>query len=281
MGLDDYSRDSCIVLIVQAQPKDSSYRPQRRPRKHSSEGSRPEGGFARRDLELLHITGRGLVRGDDYDDPEAINVRAYRIKRLFDLVAGSIIFLIALPLLVVIPILIVLESRGGAIFSQERMGVGGTWIRIYKFRSMVKDADKLLAKILAEDPVAREQYEVYHKIDNDPRVTRVGKILRKYSLDELPQLINVLKGDISLVGPRGYMRFELEDVGDSPRVEMLKRVRPGLTGFWQVGGRNTVDFNERLDMDVFYIQNWSFGMDMYLLVNTAWMLLFSKGYGSV
>ncbi len=202
------------------------------------------------------------------------------MKRFFDLVAGVILVIVALPLLVLIPILIMLESRGGPVYKQSRMGVGGSWVEIYKFRSMVHNAEEVLQKILAEDPEMKREYEQFHKIENDPRVTRVGRVLRKYSLDELPQLLNVVFGDISLVGPRGYMKFEVEKVGSSPRIDMLKLVRPGLTGFWQVGGRNTVDFEERLDMDVFYIQNWSFGMDLYILVNTAWMLLFSKGYGS-
>ena len=155
------------------------------------------------------------------------------------------------------------------------MGRGGRCFGVLKFRSMFVDAEEKLHDILREDPIRREEYELFHKLRNDPRITRIGGILRRSSLDELPQLLNVLKGDLSLVGPRAYMPREL------PKMVGLERTvwqnRPGLTGLWQVSGRNELQFRERVYLDVHYTQSCSFWLDIYILIKTIPVVLTGNG----
>jgi lipopolysaccharide/colanic/teichoic acid biosynthesis glycosyltransferase len=155
------------------------------------------------------------------------------------------------------------------------MGADGQIFTLLKFRSMYSDADERLEEVLASDPERREEYETYHKLEDDPRVTPVGDMLREYSLDELPQLINVVRGDMSLIGPRAYMPSEL------PKMKGLEKVilqtPPGVTGLWQVSGRNELSFDERVDLDVHYVQNWSMWLDLYLLVRTLPTVVTGEG----
>jgi lipopolysaccharide/colanic/teichoic acid biosynthesis glycosyltransferase len=140
---------------------------------------------------------------------------------------------------------------------------------------MVIDADQRLAELLQMDPQAQREYQAHHKLAHDPRATRVGRILRKFSLDELPQLWHVLKGELSLVGPRAYMPSELQDMGEY--ADLILKIRPGITGWWQVMGRHSTTFQHRLQLDEYYLSNWSLWLDVYILLKTGWVLLSGHG----
>jgi lipopolysaccharide/colanic/teichoic acid biosynthesis glycosyltransferase len=172
-------------------------------------------------------------------------------------------------------LLVRLESRGPIFYKDWRMGRDGELFSCVKFRTMVPDAEDRLQMLLAENEEAREEYLMYHKLRDDPRVTRVGRFLRKTSLDELPQLWNVLRGEMSLVGPRPYLPRESNDIGVT-QGEIL-RVTPGITGPWQVTGRGHASFTERVEMDVSYVSDWSVWLDLVLLFRTVGSLLLSRG----
>lgn len=199
---------------------------------------------------------------------------AQSIKRAFDIFAslGTLIFLS--PVLAVI-LFAIRRDGGPAFFSQKRLGANGEVFGCLKFRTMVIDAETKLEEILATDPEREAQWRAYQKLDNDPRITAVGKFLRKSSLDELPQLINVLKGDMSLVGPRPMTLDQQECYGEA--LAEYKRVRPGLTGLWQVNGRNETTFEERARLDRYYVHNWSLWRDAVIIVRTVREVLFSSG----
>lgn len=199
---------------------------------------------------------------------------AQRVKRALDVVATIIGGALILPLLLSLWLLVRMESGGPVFYADKRMGRDGKLFSCVKFRTMVPDAEGLLQRLLAEDPALRAEYMEYHKLRHDPRVTRVGSFLRKTSLDELPQLWNVLRGDMSLVGPRPYLPRESEDIGET-QGEIL-RVTPGITGPWQVAGRNHTSFGERVEMDAQYVREWSVWLDLVLLARTVWCLLFRK-----
>jgi Undecaprenyl-phosphate galactose phosphotransferase WbaP len=199
-----------------------------------------------------------------------------RIRRAMDIILTSILLVVAAPLMLGIALLIRLDSPGPVFFRQQRWAGGKRTFDLLKFRSMHINAEEHLQQLLESDPKAREEYMVYHKLTVDPRITPFGRFLRKTSLDELPQLWNVLMGEMSLIGPRAYMPKELPEVGQS--AEVIGSVRPGLTGFWQVSGRHRTTFQERVAMDVFYVRNCGLLFDFFILCKTAWMVL--KGDGS-
>ena len=197
-----------------------------------------------------------------------------RLKRVLDLGASVIGGLAILPLIAVLCLLVRLESRGPVFYTDQRMGRDGRLFSCVKFRTMVPDAETLLQELLAENEATRNEYLRYHKLRDDPRVTRIGRFLRKTSLDELPQLWNVLRGEMSLVGPRPYLPRESTDIG-STQGEIL-RVTPGITGPWQVAGRSHASFTERVQMDVSYVSDWSVWLDIVLLFRTVGCLLFRR-----
>ncbi len=196
-------------------------------------------------------------------------------KRLFDLLFSILALLVTWPLFVIIAVLIKLDSRGPVFYTQIRPGKNGKPIRILKFRTMYVDADSRLHSLLREDPEARAQWEKYRKLRKDPRITRTGKILRKFSLDELPQFINVLKGDMSVVGPRPYQMDELEKMGKYR--DIILSVRPGITGLWQISGRSNLTFEEKLKIESWYVLNWNLWMDMFIIARTIPAVLSGKG----
>lgn len=196
-------------------------------------------------------------------------------KRVLDLFITVLVLLLLAPLWITIAVLLKRESEGPVLFRQERMGRHGRLFTLYKFRTMHVDAEQRLQEVLARDPALREEYETYHKLKEDPRVTGVGKILRDTSLDELPQLLNVLTGDMSLVGPRAYMPGEHDEMNG--RAATILQSHPGVTGLWQVAGRNELTFDERVQTDVHYNQNWSFWMDLYILVRTVPVVVSGEG----
>jgi undecaprenyl-phosphate galactose phosphotransferase len=190
------------------------------------------------------------------------------VKNIFEMALVVIISPLLLPLFLIIAAAIKMDSSGPVFFIQKRLGKSGKIFPIYKFRSMYTDGDKRLERYLEDNFEAREEWNKYQKIKgHDPRVTRVGKYIRKWSLDEIPQLINVLNGDMSLVGPRPYLPRENKDMGKSYAI--ISRVKPGMTGFWQVRGRSLLPFRERLLLDEYYIRNWSLWLDMIILFKTA------------
>lgn len=198
------------------------------------------------------------------------------LKRIVDITASATALLLLSPVFLVTSLAIRKDSDGPAMFTQKRIGKDGKLFEIYKFRTMVPDADKKLFELLDKDEKAREEYKVNKKLKNDPRITKVGNLLRKTSIDELPQLINVLKGDMSLVGPRPYLPREKEDMGDY--YNTIIESKPGITGLWQVSGRSNTTFEERLHFDEEYNEKKSFTYDMGLLVKTVGSVV--KGDGA-
>jgi Undecaprenyl-phosphate galactose phosphotransferase WbaP len=197
------------------------------------------------------------------------------VKRAGDLAGSFVLLLAGAPLFALIALLIRLDSRGGVFFRQEREGRLGKKFMMLKFRSMRVDAEQVLAGTLASDPALRREWDAAQKLKNDPRITRVGRFLRKFSLDELPQLINVLKGEMSLVGPRPYFPEQGALYGEG--VKLYQMVPPGMTGMWQVRGRNTTSFDERVKLDEYYIRNWSIWLDAYILARTVLVLITREG----
>lgn len=197
------------------------------------------------------------------------------VKRLIDFILSFIAIIILSPLFIILALLIKITSPGPVFFVQDRIGLNGKLFKAYKFRTMILNAEEILLKWLEENPDIRDEYLINHKLKDDPRITRVGKFLRKTSLDELPQLFNVLKGDMSLVGPRPYLVRELNDV--SSYAKYLWRVPPGITGLWQISGRNDVDFEGRLKMDMQYISNWNIWLDLNILFKTIPAVLKKDG----
>ena len=202
--------------------------------------------------------------------------RNQAFKRLFDIVVGGFLCVPVFPILLIIAICIKLDSKGNVFFNAERIGKNGEIFICYKFRSMYLDAQKILEEYLEAYPTAQEEWNTFAKLrDYDPRVTKVGRWIRKYSLDELPQIFNVIKGDMSLVGPRPYLPRERADIGEY--LSTITLTVPGVTGFWQTSGRNDVSFAGRVAMDTWYVRNWSVWLDLMYLFKTAKIVFTGKG----
>ena len=197
------------------------------------------------------------------------------LKRTVDITASATALLLLSPVFLVTSLAIRKDSDGPAMFTQKRIGKDGKLFEIYKFRTMVPDADKKLFELLDKDEKAREEYKVNKKLKNDPRITKVGNFLRKTSIDELPQLINVLKGDMSLVGPRPYLPREKDDMG--AYYNTIIESKPGITGLWQVSGRSNTTFEDRLEFDKEYTENKGFFYDMVLLTKTVGVVIHKDG----
>ena len=197
------------------------------------------------------------------------------MKRLLDLVIVILGGSFALPLLALIIILIRSGSTGSIFFGHTRIGENGKKFKMWKFRTMFQNADQMLEEYLNKFPEIREEWKAGHKLKNDPRVTRVGIGLRESSLDELPQLWNVLKGEMSIVGPRPIVDDEINYYAE--KFDYYKRVKPGITGWWQVNGRNDTTYEERVGLDEYYVRNWSIWLDVYILIKTVWVVLRREG----
>ena len=198
------------------------------------------------------------------------------IKRVADII-GAIIGLVIL-IFVTIGIFIakiVTKEKGKIFYIQERIGKNGKIFKLYKFRSMVENSEEILTNYLEENEEARREWMLKRKLANDPRITKIGKFIRKTSLDEIPQFINVIKGEMSLVGPRPYLPREKEDMGGY--YDYIIKCKPGITGFWQVSGRSNVTFQERLNMDIEYYRNESLKLDCQLLLKTIGVLVKEDG----
>lgn len=221
-----------------------------------------------RPMEIGHMLG--LKVRQNLLDP-----RRLALKRCMDFILCSLMAVCLLPVLVLIALAVRLESKGSPIFRQQRIGQGGRTIYVYKFRTMVLNAEEILARCLADDPTLQEEWDNEQKLRNDPRITRVGDILRRTSLDELPQIWNVLRGEMSLVGPRPIVDDEIVKYGDTFAAYM--RVRPGITGLWQVSGRSDLPYPERVRLDAWYISNWSTWLDLYIIARTVPVVFEKKG----
>ncbi len=221
------------------------------------------------------------IKKDIEPSKDAIKVKngiVYLIcKKIIDIVAGVIGVILLAPITLVVWIirLCMHENDGPLFFEQLRIGKDGKQFRLYKFRTMVMNADEKLYKYLEENEEARKEYKKYKKLKNDPRITKLGNFLRKTSLDEFPQFINLLKGDMSLVGPRPYLYREKNDMGDY--YDQIVQVKPGITGYWQVNGRNDVDFEERTYMDTYYIEHRGIIMDLKIILKTVLKMFKKEG----
>ncbi len=204
-------------------------------------------------------------------------------KRSVDIFFSSLLLLLFAPILLIAAVAIKLDSKG-PIFADtpERIGKNGNPFKMYKLRSMIQNAHELLR----EDPELATLYDRYkkgsYKLRNDPRITLIGRFLRKHSIDEVPQLVNILRGDMSLVGPRAYYPDELRDQQKKypetkDAVKVVLSVKPGLTGYWQVSGRSEINFDKRIQMDAEYVHKRSIAYDLFIILKTPWAMISGKG----
>lgn len=196
------------------------------------------------------------------------------IKRLFDLIIAASMIVVLLPLLLIAVLIIGLDGKN-PIFSHIRVGKNGGTFRCYKFRTMLPNADALLQQLLSTSPSAKAEWEKEHKLKQDPRITRFGAILRRTSFDEIPQLWNVIVGDMSLVGPRPITEQEMHKYGGE--IVHYLSVKPGITGLWQVSGRNETSYPQRVALDTYYVTHWSFFLDLIILFKTISVVIVGKG----
>jgi Undecaprenyl-phosphate galactose phosphotransferase WbaP len=201
--------------------------------------------------------------------------RSWGWKRAIDVLGTATLLALAAPFMLLVAALLRLESRAPVLYRHERVGRHGRRFKVWKFRTMVPDADRILEQYLAACPQRREEWNRDHKLRSDPRVTPLGRWLRKTSVDELPQLWNVLRGEMSLVGPRPIVAAEIVKYGESftPYCSVL----PGLTGLWQVSGRNETTYAQRIELDSYYARHWSLWLDLYILAMTVKVVLLRRG----
>lgn len=215
---------------------------------------------------------------------EGTNVMYHEyIKRALDLIISTVLLIFFLPLSIVVALLIKLDSKG-PVFADvpERVGKDGKLFKMYKFRSMIVNAHHLLRNNLKFKKLYQEYKRGSFKLKKDPRVTKIGKFIRKHSIDEIPQLINVLKGEMSIVGPRAYYPDELEDQQrkypyTKKLVKKVLSVKPGVTGLWQVSGRSEINFDKRIAIDAQYVDNMSLSKDLKIMIRTPWAMISGKG----
>lgn len=211
-------------------------------------------------------------------DVSPLNERAKHLrgKRFFDICFSAGTLILFSPVFLLIALAIKLTSKGKVIYFQERIGRGGIPFHCYKFRTMYQDADARLHDILAQDPAKRKEWDESHKLKDDPRVTPIGSFLRKTSLDELPQFWNVLKGDLSVVGPRPVTKYEIH-THFGPKANKIVSLRPGITGIWQVSGRSDISYSHRVALDESYIDTRSFLLDLKIIAMTIPKIVSRKG----
>lgn len=195
-------------------------------------------------------------------------------KRVFDTLTASIALILLSPIFLLVAILIKRDDKGKVFLTQERIGKNGQNFKLYKFRTMVVNADEILMELL-KDPKIEKEYKKNMKLKNDPRITKIGKFLRKTSLDELPQLINVVKGEMSLIGNRPYLPREKDDMGKY--YEEIIKTKPGITGYWQVKGRSNITFKERCELESYYSNNATLLLDIKIFFLTFYVVLTGKG----
>lgn len=241
----------------------------------------PFTGLARNGVTLQKVIGADMVMAEMR--PAAPNALHTLLKRSFDLLAGLVILALISPILIGVALTLTLTERGPVFFRQLRVGKNGRNFWCYKFRSMRLDAQERLEELLATDPAARAEWNETQKLQNDPRITPLGHFIRKTSIDELPQIFNVLTGEMSLVGPRPIISPEIPGYqGDkayyhSPDFQYYARCTPGITGLWQVSGRSATSHEERVRLDRWYARNWSVWLDLMILFKTVRVVMFGSG----
>ena len=193
-------------------------------------------------------------------------------KRIMDVVLSSIGLIVLLPVFAIIALAIKIESKGPVFFKHTRIGKDGKIIKLYKFRSMVQNAEDLIKKFTPEQ---MKEYKENYKLTDDPRITKIGNILRKTSLDELPQLLNIIKGELSIIGPRPVVQEELEKYGENAK--KFLSVTPGLTGYWAANGRSNTTYEERMEMELYYVENISFKLDIEVFFKTIISVIKKEG----
>lgn len=219
---------------------------------------------------IMNVEQQGVQR-------TSLRELGYRfIKRIFDIVCGLIGLICLIPLTILVKIISVCSGDHKSIFyTQKRIGKNGREFKLYKFRSMVPNADEILEQTLKMDKVRAEEWKKYQKFEHDPRITKIGNILRKTSLDEVPQFINILKGDMSMIGPRPLVPGELDSHDGNH--EIYESVRPGITGWWACNGRSATTYAERLELEYYYVKNKSLWLDIKCVFKTISAVLTKKG----
>lgn len=207
-----------------------------------------------------------LIREKENVDVNKKDVIYKIVKRGFDFIVSLLSLIILSPVFLLIIIMIKLDSKGNAFYKHKRIGKNGEYIYLYKFRSMYTDSKERLEELL-KDPKIRKEWEENYKLENDPRITKIGNILRKTSLDELPQLLNILKGDMSIVGPRPVIDGEIEKFGCYK--DKLLSVTPGLTGWWACNGRSSTNYDDRVKLELYYVNHKSIKLDLKVIFKTA------------
>ena len=218
----------------------------------------------------------GATKTEDKKDNHLVKTINLVTKRIIDILGAIVGILLLVPLTIVVAIVnFVNGDRGPIFYFQERIGKDGEKFKIYKFRTMVVDAQERLEKLLAENEEVRKEWEENRKLKNDPRITKIGNILRKTSLDEFPQFVNVLMGTMSLVGPRAVIEDELEKFGEQK--DKILSVKPGITGYWAANGRSDTSYEERVEMESTYVDEFSVWLDIKLLFKTVWSVVKKEG----
>ena len=199
-------------------------------------------------------------------------------KRIFDIAFSLLVLSVFSPVYLILAVAIAVSSPGPILYAQQRVGKNYKRFRCLKFRTMVNNADEMLASIMAESPQLQSEFADNFKLKDDPRITKIGKFLRLTSLDELPQFWNVLKGDMSVVGPRPLVPEELPKYGS--RMKQVLSIRPGITGLWQVSGRNDIPYPRRVQIDVYYVNARSWLLDLWIILKTIGVLVFTNNNGA-
>lgn len=223
------------------------------------------------------IVDEAIVQPNIKEKVEVKKVLYKVVKRLIDILGGLVGCVLLVPITVAIYIVrkVLKEDEGPMFYEHLRYGKDGKKFRIYKFRSMCIDADKRLKEYLEQNEEARKEFEENHKLKDDPRITKLGKFIRKTSIDELPQFVNVLKGDMSLIGPRPIVDGEIEKYGENK--EKFLSVKPGLTGYWAANGRSDITYEERMKMELYYVDNISFKLDIQIFFKTIISVIKKEG----
>ena len=227
-------------------------------------------------MQIIESSGTLSIDLETADQSQKISIAlGGRAKRNADFALALIGLIVISPLFLLLSFSIRNLSPGPSLFGHKRIGLNGKEFECLKFRTMVNNGDEVLELYLSENPDERCEWNKNRKLKNDPRVTWLGAVLRTFSVDELPQLINVLRGEMSLVGPRPVVTEELEKYGDA--AELYLCARPGITGLWQVSGRSNLSYDQRIELDSAYVQNWSMGQDSKILLKTIPSVLSAVG----
>jgi undecaprenyl-phosphate galactose phosphotransferase len=219
---------------------------------------------------------QGQAKAPSLSEMLSCEIKHFPLKRAFDIIFSLSVLILCSPLFLILAFMVRISSKGNVFYYQERIGRNGDHFHCYKFRTMFADADRRLNEILKNDPVKRREWEQKRKLKNDPRITPIGNFLRKTSLDELPQFWNVLKGDLSVVGPRPVVQDEII-THYGQKADKILSIRPGITGLWQVSGRSDVSYQARIALDEQYVKNRSFFLDLKLVALTIPSMITRKG----